>query len=79
MRSIVHSPRIHLWILTIYAVLVPVSYYFGWLNSVTFVSALSIWALVESRLGTYKAAVVARKQEDDANVSEVLDELKKTT
>jgi hypothetical protein len=71
--TIFKSPKIHLFILVFYAALVPISYYYGWLSSVTFVSALSIWALVESRLGTYKAAQVGQKQDDDANVSDVIE------
>lgn len=69
------GPRVHLLILALYAVLVPVSIATGWIYSVPFVSALSIWALVESRLGTYKAAVVAQAQADDANVQDVIDRL----
>lgn len=71
----VKTPYIHLWVLAGYIALVPISYYFGLLSSVTFVSALSIWALVESRLSTYQAAVVAKKQSDDADVSDVIDAL----
>lgn len=40
-----------------YAVLTPVAFYFGWLRSVTFVSLLSIWALVESAAATWRADV----------------------
>jgi len=69
------GPKIHLVIVAVYIALVPVSYVEGWLSSVTFVSGLSIWALVESRLGTYKAAEAANALAQDANVSEVIEKL----
>lgn len=35
--------------------LVPVAYFTGWLKSVTFVSLLSLWALVETAFAAYRA------------------------
>lgn len=60
-----NHPRFHLAALAAYVALGPISWYYGWLDSVTYVSFLSIWALVESRLSSY---VTARgfKQQNDA-------------
>lgn len=38
-----------------WAVLTPVAYVAGWLESVAFVSLLSIWALVESAWAAFRA------------------------
>jgi len=38
-----------------WAALVPVGYLLGWLQSVAFVSLLSVWALVESAWAAYRA------------------------
>jgi hypothetical protein len=43
--------------------MIPISYYFGWLNSVTFVSALSLWALVSGHWSTWQAARIEVEQE----------------
>lgn len=37
--------------------LAPVAYVMGWLESVTFVSFLSLWALVETAYAAYRADV----------------------
>lgn len=38
----------------LWVVLVPASYLLGWLNSVAFVSLLSIWALVETSWSAFR-------------------------
>lgn len=43
--------------------MIPISYSFGWLSSVTYVSALSLWALVASHWSTWQAARVEVAQE----------------
>lgn len=45
-----------------YAVLTPVAYFLGWLNSVTFVALLSIWALVESAVAAWRSDVPTKEQ-----------------
>ena len=47
----------------VYVVLTPVSYALGWLNSVTFVAVLSIWALVESAIAAWRADVPNRERD----------------
>ena len=40
-----------------YIILTPAAYYLGWLKSVTFVSFLSLWALVVSAQTAWRADV----------------------
>jgi hypothetical protein len=47
----------------VYIALTPVALYFGWLKSVTFVSLLSIWALVESAAATWRSDVPTEGEE----------------
>lgn len=44
-------------------VMIPISYAFGWLSSVTYVSALSLWALVAGHWSSWQAARVEVAQE----------------
>jgi hypothetical protein len=45
--------------------MIPVSYLFGWLNSVTYVSALSLWALVSGHWSAWQAARVEVAQQKE--------------
>ncbi len=38
--------------------MIPLSYSFGWLSSVTYASALSLWALVSGHWSSWQAALV---------------------
>ncbi len=53
--------------------MIPVSFLTGLVESVTYVSGLSLWALVTGHWSAWQAARVEVAQDDDANVSEVLD------
>jgi hypothetical protein len=57
--------------------MVPISYFAGWLDSVIYVSALSLWALVSGHWSAWQAARVETRQELDADVAEVLEALRK--
>ena len=46
--------------------MIPVSFELGWLKSVTYVSALSLWALVAGHWSTWQAARVEVTQEREA-------------
>lgn len=46
-------------------VMIPVSVFFGWINSVPYVSALSIYALVTGHLSAWQSARVEETQERD--------------
>jgi len=46
--------------------MIPISYFMGWLNSVVYVSALSLWALVSGHWAAWQAARVEVVQEQQA-------------
>jgi hypothetical protein len=56
-------------------VMIPVSILTGWIDSVTYVAALSLWALVASHWAGWQSGRVEVAQAEDANVSDVLDRL----
>lgn len=56
--------------------MIPISIVTGWVSSVVYVSALSLWALVSGHWSAWQAARVEAKQYDDADVQEVLDLLR---
>ena len=56
--------RLNGWLTVFWIVMIPVSYEFGWLRSVTFVSALSLWALVSGHWSTWQAARVEVIQDE---------------
>lgn len=58
--------RLNGWLTIMWIVMIPVSYFAGWLSSVTYVSALSLWALVSGHWSTYVAARVEVKQDQAA-------------
>lgn len=70
------------WLTVFWIVMIPISATLGLLSSVTYVSALSLWALVSGHWSAWQAARVEVHQAEDADVQEVLDEvkqIKKTT
>lgn len=56
--------RVNGWLAVFFCVLIPPAYFFGWLSSITFVSALSIWALVSGHWSAWQAARVEVRQEE---------------
>lgn len=58
--------RVNGWATVFWIVMIPVSYLAGWLNSVVYVSALSLWALVSGHLSAWQAArvEVAQNEQD---------------
>lgn len=44
--------------------MIPVSLIMGWLDSVVYVSALSLWALVSGHLAAWQASRVEVRQEE---------------
>lgn len=59
-----------------WVIMIPISIVTGWISSVVYVAALSIWALVSGHLSAWTAGRVEVKQHDDADVQDVLDILK---
>jgi hypothetical protein len=67
--------RLNGWLTVFWLVMIPVSLVTGWVKSVVYVSALSLWALVSGHWSAWQAARVevnqsaeleARQQEDVA-------------
>jgi hypothetical protein len=58
--------RLNGWLTMFWVAMIPVSFELGWLKSVTYVSALSLWALVARHLSTWQAARVEVTQETEA-------------
>lgn len=56
--------RVNGWLTIFFLALIPVAYFAGWLTSVVFVSALSLWALVSGHWSAWQAARVEVKQEE---------------
>jgi hypothetical protein len=56
--------RVNGWLTVGWIIMIPVSYGLGWLKSVTYVSALSLWALVSGHLSTWQAARVEVAQQE---------------
>ena len=65
--------RVNGWLTVLWIVMIPVSFVTGWINSVTYVAVMSLWALVSGHLAAWQAARVEVVQNEDANVAEVLD------
>lgn len=57
--------------------MIPVSVVTGWISSVEYVSALSIYALVGAHLSTWQASRVEVRQEED-QTEQVVNEIKQT-
>jgi hypothetical protein len=58
--------RVNGWLTIFWLAMIPVSYELGWLNSVVYVSALSLWALVSGHWSAWQAARVEVAQEREA-------------
>jgi hypothetical protein len=52
------------WLTIFWIVMIPISIATGWVNSVVYVSALSLWALVSGHWSAYQAARVEVRQEE---------------
>ena len=58
--------RVNGWLTVFWVAMIPVSIAMGWLSSVAYVSALSLWALVSGHWAAWQAARVEVKQEEEA-------------
>jgi hypothetical protein len=58
--------RVNGWLTIFWLAMIPVSYAMGWLNSVVYVSALSLWALVSGHWSAWQAARVEVAQAREA-------------
>ena len=55
--------RVNGWFTIFWVIMIPVSFFTGWINSVTYVSVLSLWALVSGHWAAWQASRVEVKQE----------------
>jgi hypothetical protein len=58
--------RVNGWLTVFWLLMIPVSLVTGWVKSVVYVSALSLWALVSGHWSAWQAARVEVKQEEAA-------------
>jgi hypothetical protein len=58
--------RVNGWLAIFWVVMIPISLAAGWLDSVVYVSALSLWALVSGHWSAWQAARVEVAQQADA-------------
>jgi hypothetical protein len=56
--------RINGWLTILFIIMIPISVWTGWIYSVAYVSALSLWALVSGHLAAFQAARVEIKQDE---------------
>jgi hypothetical protein len=57
--------RVNGWLTMFWLAMIPVSYELGWLKSVVYVSALSLWALVSGHWSAWQAARVEVAQANE--------------
>ena len=57
--------RVNGWLTMFWLAMIPVSFAMGWLNSVVYVSALSLWALVSGHWSAWQAARVEVAQQKE--------------
>lgn len=56
--------RVNGWLTIFWLAMIPISMTLGWLNSVVYVSALSLWALVSGHWSAWQAARVEVNQKE---------------
>jgi hypothetical protein len=68
--------RVNGWLTMFWIAMIPISFAMGWLNSVVYVSALSLWALVSGHWSAWQAArvEVAQAREQERQRAEPLEE-----
>ncbi len=78
--------RVNGWLTIFWLGMIPVSYTLGWLNSVVYVSALSLWALVSGHWSAWQAARVEvaqaremKRQQDEPVEDKVVDKIVEET
>jgi hypothetical protein len=58
------------WLTVFWIVMIPISVVTGWISSVTYVAALSLWALVSGHWSAWQAARVEVRQEQETQRAE---------
>ena len=62
--------RVNGWLTVFWVVMIPVSLITGWISSVTYIAALSLWALVSGHWSAWQAARVEVRQDEEARRAE---------
>ncbi len=62
--------RVNGWLTIFWILMIPLSIVTGWINSVTYVAALSLWALVSGHWSAWQAARVEVEQAKEAEKRE---------
>jgi hypothetical protein len=62
--------RVNGWLTIFWLVMIPVSIFTGWISSVSYVAALSLWALVSGHWSAWQAARVEVEQARQAKEKE---------
>ncbi len=62
--------RVNGWLTVFWIVMIPISLVTGWISSVTYVAALSLWALVSGHWSAWQAARVEVRQDEEARRAE---------
>jgi hypothetical protein len=65
--------RVNGWLTIFWIVMIPVSLATGWINSITYVAALSLWALVSGHWAAWQAARVEVTQAQEAKAQDKAD------
>jgi hypothetical protein len=68
--------KVNGWLTVFWLAMIPVSLVTGWVKSVVYVSALSLWALVSGHWSAWQAArvEVAQKEEQERQEAEPVEE-----
>jgi hypothetical protein len=66
--------RVNGWLTIFWVVMIPVSIATHWISSVTYVAALSLWALVSGHWSAWQAARVEVKQQQESEEREKADQ-----
>lgn len=64
--------RVNGWLTIVWIVMIPISLVTGWVHSVVYVSALSLWALVSGHWSAWQAARVEVEQQRQEKREELL-------
>src|SRR3954452_2930982 len=62
--------RVNGWLTIFWLAMIPVSIVTGWISSVTYIAALSIWSLVSGHWSAWQAARVEVAQQQEAAARE---------
>src|SRR3954454_9015806 len=68
--------RLNGWLTIFWIAMIPISLATGWVKSVVYVSALSLWALVSRHWSAWQAGRLVVRQAADADVADVLMEIR---